>query len=78
MPVDWSGFTLHYRFGSTHYHFDVRQGSSPQTSMTVNDQRLSGNAITLEDDGLERWIRVDCRAPLPGPQAMEFAHAVDE
>ncbi|WP_212624900.1 glucoamylase family protein [Pseudomonas sp. PP3] len=78
IPADWPGFKLHYRFGSTFYHFDVRQGSSARTSMTLDGQPLNGNVLTLEDDGLERWVRVDCRARLPGPQTLEYAHAVDE
>ncbi|WP_448090082.1 GH36-type glycosyl hydrolase domain-containing protein [Pseudomonas azerbaijanoccidentalis] len=78
IPVDWSGFKLHYRFGTTLYHFDVRQGSSPLTLMTLDGQPLSGTALTLKDDGLQRWIRVDCRARLPRPQTLEFAQAVDE
>ncbi|WP_137808041.1 GH36-type glycosyl hydrolase domain-containing protein [Pseudomonas sp. G(2018)] len=78
IPVDWPGFKLHYRFGSTLYHFDVRQGSSPLTLMTLDGQPLSGTALTLKDDGLERWIRVDCRARLPRPQALEYAQVVDE
>lgn len=78
IPVDWPGFKLHYRVGSTLYHFDVRQGSSPLTLMTLDGQPLSGTALTLKDDGLERWIRVDCRARLPRPQALEYARVVDE
>jgi cellobiose phosphorylase len=78
IPVDWSGFKLHYRFGTTLYHFDVRQGSSPLTLMTLDGQPLSGTALTLKDDGLQRWIRVDCRARLPRPQTLEFAQTVDE
>jgi len=76
IPLDWPGFKLHYRFGSTLYHFDVRQGSSTLTSMTLDGKPLS--LLTLEDDGLERWVRVDCRARSPRPLAVEFARAVDE
>jgi cellobiose phosphorylase len=78
IPADWPGFILHYRFGQTLYHFDVRQGSASFTSMTLDGQPLSGTALTLEDDGLERWVRVDCRAQSPRPQALEYEHAIDQ
>jgi len=78
IPVDWPGFKLHYRFGATLYHFDVRQGNSPLTLMTLDGQPLSGTALTLKDDGVERWIGVDCRARLPRPRALEYAQVVDD
>lgn len=78
IPVDWPGFKLHYRYGKTLYHFDVHQGSSPLTLMTLDGEPLSGMALTLNDDGLQRWIRVDCRARLPMPQTPGFAETVDE
>lgn len=78
IPVDWPGFILHYRFGKTLYHFDVRQSSSTFTSMTLDGQPLSDAALPLDDGGLEHWVRVDCRARSPKPQALEFEHAADE
>jgi cyclic beta-1,2-glucan synthetase len=78
MPADWPGFTLHYRLGKSLYHFDVRQGSSAVTSLTVDGHPLSGNAVHLDDDGAEHWVQVDCGARAPRPRALEFAPAVDK
>jgi len=78
IPVDWPGFKLHYRFGRTLYHFDVYQGSSNATSMILDGQPLSGIGLTLVDDGVERWIRVDCRARSASAQALEYEHVVDK
>jgi cellobiose phosphorylase len=78
IPVDWPGFKLHYRFGRTLYHFDVYQGSSNATSMILDGQPLSGIGLTLVDDGVERWIRVDCRARSASVQALEYERVVDK
>jgi cellobiose phosphorylase len=78
IPLDWPGFTLHYRFGKALYHFDVRQGSSVMTSMTLDGQPLYGNALRLSMEDGERWVRVDCRARAPHSQTLSFEHAVDE
>lgn len=78
IPLDWPGFTLHYRFGKALYHFDVRQGSSVMTSMTLDGQPLNGNALRLSMEDGERWVRVDCRARTPHSQTLSFEHAVDE
>jgi cyclic beta-1,2-glucan synthetase len=78
IPLDWPGFTLHYRFGKALYHFDVRQGSSVMTSMTLDGQPLNGNALRLSMEDGERWVRVDCRARAPHSQTLSFEHAVDE
>jgi cellobiose phosphorylase len=76
IPADWPGFSLHYRFGGTLYHFDVRQGSSTSTAMTLDGQPLRGTALTLEDDGVERWVQVDCRARSVSAQALEYEPVV--
>ena len=78
IPVDWPGFKLHYRFGTTLYHFDVRQGSTTITSMTLDAKPLSGCVLTLEDDSREHWVQVDCRARLPGPRALQYEQAIDK
>jgi cellobiose phosphorylase len=78
IPVDWPGFKLHYRFGRTLYHFDVYQGSSNATSMILDGLPLSGIGLTLVDDGVERWIRVDCRARSASVQALEYERVVDK
>jgi cyclic beta-1,2-glucan synthetase len=78
IPENWPGFTLSYRFGSTQYHFDVRQGITGFTSMTLDGKLIEGGALLLIDDGVERWVRVECRAPLPKQRALEYARAVDD
>lgn len=77
IPVDWPGFTLHYRFGKALYHIDVRQGSSVMTSMTLDGQPVTGNALTLREEDGERWVRVDCRARSSRPEALAFEPTVD-
>ena len=77
IPVDWPGFTLHYRFGKALYHIDVRQGSSVVTSMTLDGQPVTGNALTLREEDGERWVRVDCRARSSRPEALAFEPTVD-
>ncbi|MGV8916992.1 MAG: GH36-type glycosyl hydrolase domain-containing protein [Pseudomonas sp.] len=69
IPTDWPGFTLHYRFGATEYHFDVRQGSGTVTTMTLDDQPLNDTALPLVDDGVEHWVRVNCRVRAAQAQA---------
>ena len=78
IPADWPGFMLHYRYGKALYHFDVRQGSATVTTMTIDGQPVGGNALTLDDDGLEHWLRVDCRARSPQPLALAYEQAVDQ
>jgi len=76
MHPDWSGFTLHYRFGKAVYHFEIRQGSSATTSLTLNGEPVSGNVLTLSDDDGEYRVRVDCRARSPRPEEREYQPVV--
>jgi len=78
IPPHWPGFTLSYRFGRTHYHFDVRQGSEAYTSMTLDGKSVDGGVLLLVDDGIERRVRVECRVPLPRPQALDSVRVVDK
>ncbi len=64
LPMDWRGFTVHYRFRETVYHIDVHQ-----TPHATGDQRLSldGNAqpdmaVPLVDDRVEHKVDVWVRA----------------
>jgi cellobiose phosphorylase len=77
IPEGWPGFTLSYRFGATKYHFDVRQGVTMDTAVTLDGKHIEGGALKLIDDGVERRVMVECRAPLPGPQALECTGALD-
>jgi len=78
IPQGWPGFTLTYRFGLTHYHFEVTQGITGSTSMTLDDQRIEVDALVLIDDRIEHRVRVECRARLPGLQEREYAKVGDE
>ena len=76
MHPDWSGFTLHYRVGKALYHFEVRQGSSATTSLTLNGEPVTGDALPLNEDGGEYHVRVDCRARLPRPEERAYVPVV--
>ncbi|MFW9078439.1 GH36-type glycosyl hydrolase domain-containing protein [Pseudomonas sp. P2757] len=78
IPDDWPGFTMTYRFGLTQYHFDVRQGITASTSMTLDGQILQGGVLMLMDDGIERRILVECRAPSARSQSVRQVQAVDD
>ena len=78
IPEGWPGFTLSYRFGATQYHFDVRQGVSRDTAVTLDGKQIERGALTLIDDGVERRVSVECRAAVSGPQALEYAKTVDD
>jgi cellobiose phosphorylase len=73
LPAHWPGFTLTYRFGATPYHFDVRRGATETRSMSVDGQPVEGSVLHLIDDGVERWVQIDCCAPLTSAQAIEAA-----
>lgn len=77
IPLDWPGFKLHYRVGASLYHFDVRQSSLTTTAMTLDGVALSDASLSLEDDGNEHWVRIDCRSHLPRPEPHAHAHALD-
>ena len=78
IPQDWPGFTLTYRFGATQYHFEVSQGTTDTTSMTLDDQRVEEDALLLIDDGIEHRVHIECRVRSPGRQQREYAKANDE
>ncbi len=78
IPADWPGFKLHYRFGKALYHFDVRQGDSPSTAMTIDGQPMTGDELSLHDDDIEHWIGVVCAARSPRHEPLEYPEAVDE
>ncbi|WP_339465032.1 MULTISPECIES: GH36-type glycosyl hydrolase domain-containing protein [unclassified Pseudomonas] len=78
IPQDWPGFTLTYRFGATQYHFQINQGTTDTTSMTLDDQRVEEDALLLIDDGIEHRVHIECRVRSPGRQQREYAKANDE
>lgn len=78
IPQDWPGFTLTYRFGATQYHFEVNQGTTETTSMTLDDQRIERDALLLIDDGIAHRVHIECRVRSPDRQAREYSKANDE
>jgi len=60
LPVDWNGFTVHYRYRDTPYHIHVLQVSagSGKMRMLVDGVEQQGNAIPLVDDHQEHSVEV--------------------
>ncbi|WP_447593896.1 GH36-type glycosyl hydrolase domain-containing protein [Aquipseudomonas campi] len=63
LPEHWSGFTLHYRFGTTQYHIQVLQDREAAPSIHLDGERVEGETIPLFDDGGEHQVVVNYRAP---------------
>jgi cyclic beta-1,2-glucan synthetase len=58
VPREWSGFSLVYRFGSSHYDITVEEPGrilAAGADVRVDDRWLDGGAIPLVDDG-ERHV----------------------
>jgi len=66
LPVDWVGFTVHYRYRETVYHIAVlrRQVGDGETSVTVDGSPQQDKTITLVDDHQEHAVEV--RIPADG------------
>ncbi|MCG6538203.1 MAG: hypothetical protein L7F78_26680, partial [Syntrophales bacterium LBB04] len=63
LPVDWQGFTVHYRYRETVYHIAVnRNAGDTVTRVSVDGIPQQGTAITLVDD--QRDHSVDVRIPV--------------
>ena len=75
IPQDWPGFTLTYRFGLTLYHFEVTQGTTCSTSMTLDGKQVDGNALLLIDDAVEHRVHVESRSLARGALKLENANA---
>jgi cellobiose phosphorylase len=60
LPVDWEGFTVHYRYRETVYHIAVL--STPavagRAGVTVDGDLRTGQSITLVDDRREHSVEV--------------------
>jgi len=52
LPADWPGVTLHYRFGSTPYRIEVRNGADTELTLTLDGQQLAQAVLPLKDDGV--------------------------
>jgi cyclic beta-1,2-glucan glucanotransferase len=65
LPMDWKGFTLHYRYRETLYHITVLQVSAGdcETRVTVNGVEQHDKAIPLVNDREEHTVEVKIQAP---------------
>jgi cyclic beta-1,2-glucan synthetase len=70
LPVDWSGFTVHYRFRETVYHISVHQTSHAAgvQRLSLDGQEQEGRAVPLVDDRQEHRVEVWVRAGAPSKQ----------
>ena len=78
IPQDWPGFTLTYRFGLTEYHFEITQGTTGSTSMTLDGKHVEGDALLLVDDGVQHQVHVECRTCAPEVHTLEYAKSGDD
>ncbi|WP_139668404.1 GH36-type glycosyl hydrolase domain-containing protein [Pseudomonas sp. F16(2018)] len=51
LPTGWPGFVLDYRFGSTCYHIEVRNGSCGELALSLDGEELAEAKLQLKDDG---------------------------
>jgi cellobiose phosphorylase len=60
LPVDWEGFTVHYRYRETVYHIRVLHtgAGDGETSVTVDGAERHDKAILLVDDRQEHSVEV--------------------
>jgi cellobiose phosphorylase len=60
LPVDWEGFTVHYRYRETVYHIRVLHtgAGDGETSVTVDGVERHDKAILLVDDRQEHSVEV--------------------
>jgi cellobiose phosphorylase len=66
LPADWPGYTLHYRFGSTPYRIEVRNGANAELTLTLDGQRLAQAVLPLKDDGVLHQVIAEYQpSPLP-------------
>ncbi len=60
LPADWPGFTLHYWFGATLYHIEVRQNEEATRTLSLDGKLLTDAMLGLLDDGIEHRILATC------------------
>jgi cellobiose phosphorylase len=60
LPIDWEGFTVHYRYRETIYHIKVVQvaASVDEGRVTVDGVEQQGAVIPLVDDHIEHAVEV--------------------
>jgi cellobiose phosphorylase len=69
LPLNWSGYTLRYRYGATHYHIDVRPGTIATPSITLDGEELGEDTLELFDDGGEHRVVLLCPVQAHRPEA---------
>jgi cellobiose phosphorylase len=62
LPAEWNSFKLHYRYRSASYAITVTAGET--AALTLDDQALGGNTITLVDDGRAHVVVLRVTRPL--------------
>jgi cellobiose phosphorylase len=58
IPAEWAGFKLVYRYGSTVYHISVVREAVDERELLLDDELLTGDAISLVDDGAHHAVVV--------------------
>jgi len=60
LPVDWEGFTVHYRYRATFYHIKIVRSNAVKDERTVIDGGIlrQGQVIPLVDDHREHFVDV--------------------
>ncbi|MND69596.1 N,N'-diacetylchitobiose phosphorylase [compost metagenome] len=64
----WPGYTLRYRYGTTHYHINVRPGTATTPSITLDGEQLGEDVLELLDDGREHQVLVVCPVKAHQPE----------
>ncbi|MFI5342166.1 MAG: glycosyl hydrolase family 65 protein, partial [Candidatus Methylomirabilales bacterium] len=64
LPVDWEGFTVHYRYRETVYHIAVlhARAGNGEMGVTVDGVEQRDKAIPLVDDRQEHSVEVSIPA----------------
>jgi cellobiose phosphorylase len=65
LPVDWTAYTMRYRFGETYYEIAVRQtlAASRELGVTLDGVVQVDASIRLADDRASHQVLVEVRAP---------------
>ncbi len=73
LPLEWKGFTLHYRYRETVFHIQIVQASEEKGELCVSLDRIrqQDGCIPLTDDGKEHWAEVLMPVSRASPLAAE-------
>ncbi len=56
LPPDWPGYTVHYRFGTAHYHIEVINGAGGELRLNLDGKMLIETSLQLHDDGQHHHV----------------------